>query len=186
MTPALRPAPPPEFGPLDANLGGEEKRRKTGRGKTQLQRPKSTHTSARPPSSCLAHYLPSPPLFPPFRPPILPSAPRPVPLPTSDASRRGSEFPPATYLRPSRVTPGRKVGGAEKGEGGMGTPLCCILGRTLLRAPRSLLGVVVAVRRQLVSDPRREGWSPWGPSEGGWASFDSCMTRPLCHAPICA
>uniref|UniRef100_A0AC11CAR3 DNA polymerase kappa n=1 Tax=Ovis aries TaxID=9940 RepID=A0AC11CAR3_SHEEP len=32
----------------------------------------------------------------------------------------------------------------------MGTPLCCILGRTLLRAPRSLLGVVVAVPRQLV------------------------------------
>lgn len=68
----------------------------------------------------------------------------------------------------------------------MGTPLCCILGRTLLRAPRSLLGVVVAVPRQLVSDPRREGWSPWGPSEGGWASFDSCVTRrPLCYAPIC-
>lgn len=68
----------------------------------------------------------------------------------------------------------------------MGTPLCCGILLTLLRAPRSLLGVVVAVPRQLVSDPRREGcWSPGERQRDGGLRSDSCATRPPCYAPIC-
>ena len=60
--------------------------------------------------------------------PFSPGSP-PRPLPTSDAARQRLGVPPAPYLRPSRVTPDREVGGAEKGEG-MGTRLYCILGGT--------------------------------------------------------
>lgn len=41
----------------------------------------------------------------------------------------------------------------------MGMLLCCILGKTQLPRPRSLLGVVVAIPRQPVSVSRRKGLS---------------------------
>lgn len=65
-------------------------------------------------------------------------------------------------------------------------PFCCILGRSLLRQSRGLLGVVVGILRQPVSEPCREGCSLRDESGGGWASFDSCAIRPLGHPSISA
>lgn len=137
MTPALRPAPPPELGPRGANLSqGGRRGRKTGRAKPTAETQVRSHLRYRrhlPAGPTI--YPPSPRRSLPLRPPILPP-PRPGPLPAAHD---------APYLRPSRVTTGREGGGAGRGESLTGKPLRCILGRLPLGPPRSLLGVVVSV-----------------------------------------